>query len=210
MKHTLYMLMFSAALHGCTNISYWKSEPKRGFYSSSPEEIQLTDSTFTIYQYNGTGCLPEYSGSGEMRNSVIKGDTILIYDYRPVYPHGDTVNFEWKPVLYEAYYMKNRKLYFIYSHYPWIGAWFADSTSSDSSKIKMAKVNWEGWAGGEAYINFNDKNYFKGKNRYLRKLLYKNHKENKVTNWYLSLPRELVNDSIIHPHCEDKLGPLKH
>jgi hypothetical protein len=153
--------------------------------------------------------MADNSGFGEMRKSVVKGDTILIYDYRPVYLPGDTVNFEWKSVLYEAYYTKNRKLYFIYDHYPWIGPWFLDSTTADSSKIKMTNVNWEGWTSGEAYINFDDFSYQKGKNRKLRKSLEKNKEANNITPWYTSLPRQIVNDSLTHPRREDNLGPLK-
>ncbi len=196
-------------LYSCSKTSYWHSVD----YSSSghsPEEIHINDSSFTKFGYLGTGCLPQNSGFGEMRKSVIKGDTILIYDYRVIYPKGDTINYKYKLCLYEAYLKQNNKLYFIYDHYPM--SWWptTDSDTNDSSMITKTGVNWEGWTTDEAYIDFDGYYYKKGKNRYLRKLMKHNFKSNDSTNWHLSLPNSLLNDTTItRSSVQDKLGPLK-
>lgn len=201
-------ILLVIVIYSCTNTSYWHSAHYSG---SSPEEIHINDSSFTKFEYLGTGCMPQNSGFAEMRKSVIKGDTILVYDYRVVYPKGDTINYAYKLRLYEAYLEKNNKLYFIYDHYPMSWSWTNDTMVKDSSQIVNATVNWEGWSSGEAYVNFENGYYKKGKNRYLRKLMQNNFKRNDSTAWHLSLPNTLLNDTtIIKSKTQDKLGPLKN
>ncbi|MFT5820853.1 MAG: hypothetical protein ACI8ZM_002101 [Crocinitomix sp.] len=206
-RSSFHIILYSLLLGSCAGTSYWHSKSHSpSYYGSSSEEVHVTDSSFTSYLYEGTGCLSENIGSAEMRKSVIKGDTILTYEYRPIYPQGDSLNYEWKLVLYDAYIKKKRKLYFIYSDYPLVDWMMIDSMPIDSARIQKANVNWEGWLTAEAYIDFGGDYYKKGKNYPLRKLL----KKNDSTSWHLTLPSELMNDTIIiRSHTKNKLGPMR-
>ncbi|NOQ73569.1 MAG: hypothetical protein GQ574_16305 [Crocinitomix sp.] len=210
-SNNFHIILICLILGSCSRTHYWSSRHCNAPYTPPPVEINVNETRFTRYEYYGTGCLFENSGSGEMRKSELKGDTILVYDYRPMYTPGDSINFQYKSVLYEAYLKKNRKLYFIYSNYPLLDWMQRDTTPIDSSRIQKATVNWEGWSTGEVYVDLEGDYFKKGKNRPLRRQLRKKFKENDSTAWHLALPNLFFSDTIIiRSYTEDKLGPLKN
>jgi hypothetical protein len=199
----------------CQNTQYWRNRHFTFPHEPAGEEIHISKRSFAHYQSEDYKCMPSNSGSVQLREAELRGDTVLVYHHRIYRDSLNQINFN-KYVEY-AFICKGRKMFQIWSFIPfsvWRNDysmnWEKDSSYIDTSKLVSFSPTWPGWSGKSAYIDYGDPSYYKkGQNRRLRKHLNKKMKDGDAAIWYYEGGYILTEDTLTHYQFKDTLGPLR-
>ncbi len=203
-------------LFGCSNITHWTSGSL--LYEDTPPyltEIQITDTSFAEYHYSWGSCLVSNDAYCNIYESNYKGDTLFVYNLKYFESENDSNLYILRPIIYMAFINTNKKLYPIYNSYPHLHSYSPLAEDNlediDSSKVESFTVNWNGWKGNEAYINYGGAFHKKGKYEALRTKIIQNRNGIDSIQWTIDYPKTLLNDSTYTRNTQiDYDGPLKN
>ncbi|NOQ73570.1 MAG: hypothetical protein GQ574_16310 [Crocinitomix sp.] len=208
--------IIALSLIGCSSITIWTSG-WNGFEDSAPftTEIQITDSSYAEYLPNWGGCLTSNTGTCFISNAKHSGDTLFVYSLKYQPSIADSDFYVFRPFIKMAYLTKGKKLYPIYDCHPrrfhHSPSYLEEPVIYDSSAVKSFTVNWEGWQGNNAYIDFNGGFHSKGKFVEMREFVEGNQRGCDSIEWTMFYPREVIDDTnYVTSQKTDYLGPLKN
>ncbi|MFT5820852.1 MAG: hypothetical protein ACI8ZM_002100 [Crocinitomix sp.] len=210
------VFIMTLSLISCSKVTFWTSGANH-YPDSAPfvTEIQITDSSYTAYMHTWKGCMYGNDAFCEILESRHVGDTLFVYESRFRSSPIDSNSYVFNSKIKMAYFQKGKRLYPIYDHYPRLHSYsplYEDNMDDiDSTAVQSITVNWEGWDGNEAYIDFNGGFHSQGKFKELREELSKREVSNDSVEWTIYYPNMLLDDSTsFRPYLDDKLGPLKN
>lgn len=217
MKMNPFIPLFCVfVLLGCSNVTHWTSGSLS--YEDAPPyttEIQITDTSFAEYYYSWSGCLLSNNAYCDIYKSNFNGDTLFVYNLKYLESETDSNLYVLRPIIYMAFLNKGKKLYPIYNDYPRLHSYSSLAENNlediDSSTVESFSVNWNGWNGNEAYINYGGDFHKKGKYEALRTKIIQNRNGIDSIRWTIDYPKIRLNDSTYTRNTKvDYNGPLKN
>ena len=199
----LLLLFIALAFVACSGPNFWYSNNDSGRHSGEYEEIRVIKGKLSYYTFSDHPNKEILFGQGEIKEAQMIGDTIFVYHYFCIQPQGeDTCYFQ--KALDRVYLKKGNKLanVFQFNLAHLLYNFEGDTTSTFKrpiDEIQAFPVNWDGWTGDTAYVDWGSSRYYykKGKNKKLRDKLNVYEAEGYPVTWFINHNFHIRRDSII-------------
>lgn len=198
----LLLIITALTFVACTGPDFWYLNNDSGRHSGEYEEIRFVNGELSYYTFSDHPNKEILFGQGEIKEAKMIGDTIFVYHYFCIQPEGEDTCYLQKG-LDRVYLKKGNKLANVFrfdlAHlfYNFEG----DTTSTFKRPIdgiQAFPVNWEGWTGDTAYVDWGTSGYYyrKGKNKKLWDILYAYEEEGYPVTWFVNHDFHIQGDSL--------------